>query len=468
MRLLACTPNRAFATIAAIVVALFVIVVIPTSRTEVTERDPSPATLGKEPRVFAHWHTPAQPVNTLDAYRAEVRKAQAMGVDGFAYNITPGSANWTNTYKAQVDMLYQAASEADDFYLFPSVDMCCSNYRTWVDTAMLYRYDDPVRLQVDGRPVGQTWTGQSQAPSGLSGDPATGWKQILDAYAARDKPIYFIPYFAPIGNITQQSVNAVYDRFPYTDGLYNFAAFAEGSDPLAGARYNTYYNVAADARGRSAMAGAAPVFNRHSGTEQFGNRIIGDFQGFHTWLETWKGIVREQPRFVEVVTWNDYLEGTYVGGPYPGRLPPNQAGNDLDHAAYRKLAEYYIDWYKTDTQPTLTSDTIAIAHRLHSKNAVASEDPLPKPEGWEHVEDTLYGAVILKEPAQIRLESGDTSRTFDVAAGVHEVSMPFAEGPQRIVLVRNDRNQLIAISSKPVDNDIRKYNFNYNTAWAEN
>jgi glucan endo-1,3-alpha-glucosidase len=417
--------------------------------------------------VFAHWHTPVQPVNTLDAYRTEIRKAKAMGIDGFAYNVTPGLTNWTHTYKARIDVLYQAASEEGDFYLFPSVDMCCSNDRAWIDTVMLYRYNDPARLRVDGHPVGQTWIGQGTAPSGTGGDPVTGWKSVLDAYAARGKPIYFIPYFAPGEVFTQQAVDDVYDRFPYANGLYNFAAFAEGDDQLAGARHNTYYDLAAEARGRDAMVGAAPVFNRHSGTEKFGNRIIGDFEGFHTWLEEWKRIVREQPRFVEVVTWNDYLEGTYIGGPYPARLPQNLVGNDLDHAAYRKLAEYFITWYKTDTQPRITNDTIAIAHRLHSKNAVAPEDPLPKQRGWENVDDRLYGAVILDKPAQIHLVSGNTSRTFDVAAGVHEVSMPFTEGTQQIVLLRNGKARLVAKSSRTIDNDITRYNFNYNTAWAE-
>jgi glucan endo-1,3-alpha-glucosidase len=419
------------------------------------------------PRVFAHWHAPAQPVNTLDAYRAEVRKAKAMGLDGFAYNITPGLTNWTNTYRAQIDKLYQAASEAGDFYLFPSVDMCCSNDRIWIDTVMLYRYDDPVRLRVDGLPVGQTWSGHNQAPSGTSSDPVAGWKMLLDNYATQGKPIYFIPHFAP-HNFTQQSVGDVYDRFAYTDGLYNFAAFADGNDPLNGAVHNTYYDVAADARGRDAMAGAAPVFNRHSDTGEFGNRILGDFEGFHTWLEEWKGIVQEQPRFVETVTWNDYLEGSYIGGPYPGQLPSSSAGNDLSHAAYRKLAQYYIEWYKTGAKPTIEMDTIAIAHRLHSKNAVASGDPLPKQSGWKNVQDNLYGAVILKEPAQIRLESGDTSQTFDLKSGVHEVSMPFAEGTQRIVLLRNSQTRLEATSSKPINNDITTYNFNYNTVWAQN
>jgi hypothetical protein len=54
-----------------------------------------------------------------------------------------------------------------------------------------------------------------------------------------------------------------------------------------------------------------------------------------------------------------------------------------------------------------------------------------------------------------------------VAAGVHELSMPFAEGTQRIVLVRNGQSQLSATSPTPVNNTILTYNFNVATAFAE-
>jgi hypothetical protein len=75
--------------------------------------------------------------------------------------------------------------------------------------------------------------------------------------------------------------------------------------------------------------------------------------------------------------------------------------------------------------------------------------------------------VILEKPAQIHLVSGNTSRTFEVPAGVHEVSMPFTEGTQQIVLLRDGKARLVAKSSRSIDNDISRYNFNYNTAWAE-
>jgi hypothetical protein len=43
---------------------------------------------------------------------------------------------------------------------------------------------------------------------------------------------------------------------------------------------------------------------------------------------------------------------------------------------------------------------------------------------------------ILTAPAQLTLHSGATSKNFDLPAGVHHVSMPFAPGTQRFVLQR--------------------------------
>jgi hypothetical protein len=149
-------------------------------------------------------------------------------------------------------------------------------------------------------------------------------------------------------------------------------------------------------------------------------------------------MVRDNPRFVEFTTWNDYLEGTYLGGPYPNSdLWPTFRGNDLSHNAYREIAEYYIRWYETGQQPQMTTDKVAIAHRLHPENAPGvningtgiGDDtdsaftnsggirPLVRQTDYSVVEDRLYAAVILKQPAQVRLTSGTATQTFEVQGG---------------------------------------------------
>lgn len=447
---------------------------------------PPPPSGTDTPNVCAHWQHDAQRAisggNGVGPYGAEIGKAKAMGVDCFALNII----SWNSVQKAEINNLWTAAENwnashpNDKFFLFPRLDICCGMSEATIDAIHADHYNSPARLRVDGgrygdnRPVTGTWHGETT--EWTSGDsPQATWTRIQNEWNADGKPAFFMPYFWHQGSDTA----ALFDRWDgadpnsqsddVVDALSQWDGFAQGDNSISASQVNHEFDVQADARpGMDMMAGCSPVFNRHSGTEQFGNRILSDFEGFHAWKTCHEGVVQDQPRFLEYITWNDYLEGTTLGGPYPGQLPSSWANNDLDHAAYRKLAEYYIGWYKTGARPTITNDTIAIAHRLSSKNAVASGDPLPKPEGWEQVEDVLYAAVILKEPAQIRLHSDNTSQTFDVASGVHEVSMPFAEGSQRIVLLRNGQTRLVATSSKPIDNDITIYNFNYNTAWAEN
>jgi len=443
---------------------------------------PPPPT-GDETNVCAHWHHSAQravmPQNTVAAYRVEIQRAKAMGVDCFAYNVVNVSLELP-----EIDKLYEAANLEGDFKLFPSADTCCSMSEADMDRLMFYRYDDPARMRVDGGrygqnlPVAQTWHGENKSVS--------EWKRIQDEWAAAGKPMYFIPYFHPYGGVETD-----FSKWNGTvDGLYNFNGFASGDNAIKGSQTNHQYDLAADARpGMDAMFSCTPVFNRHSGSSSVENRILGDFEGFHAWLTCLEGLVQDNPRFVEFTTWNDYLEGTYLGGPYSNLdLWPTYGGNDLSHDAYREIAEYYIRWYETGQQPQMTTDKIALAHRLHPENApgiipngtgIADDTdnaltnsrgirPLLRQADYSVVEDRLYAAVILKQSGQVRLTSGITTQTFDVPAGVSEVSMPFAAGTQRLELLRGGNVVLTATSARQITGGpVSLFNYNYQTTYAE-
>ena len=180
-------------------------------------------------------------------------------------------------------------------------------------------------------------------------------------------------------------------------------------------------------------------------------------------------MVAERPRFIEFVTWNDYLEGSYLGGPYANSaLWPTYRGNDLSHDAFRQIGAHYIEDYEGGGA-TVEKDLIAIAHRLHPENALgvnlngagilddtdtALNDssqvrPLVRQTDYSVVEDRLYAAVKLTQPGQVRLTSGTSTQTFDVPAGVTEVSMPFAAGTQKIELLRGGSVVLTATSARP-------------------
>jgi hypothetical protein len=447
-----------------------------------------------KPNIFAHWHHSTQRAvsgaNTVAAYEAEIRKAKAMGIEGFAYNVIN-----VELELPEINDLYTAAHHVGGFYLFPSADQCCGMSEASLDRLAFDHYYDPARLRVNGGrfgnnlPVMQTWHGDSKGES--------EWRRIQNEWKNAGKPMFFIPYFAPsrYGGV-EQDFSAWDGSDPNSqnddvvDGLYNFDGIASGDNSEHPRQENHAYDVAADSRpGMDAMFSCTPVFNRHSGTDSVANRIIGDHEGFHTWRNCHQGLAADKPRFIEYTTWNDYLEGSYLGGPYTNsQLPPTYRGNYLSHAAFRKLSEYYLKWYEAGTQPTIARDLIAIAHRLHPENAAgvnaisagiaddtdsAKSDsgatrPLRRHYGYSMVEDRIYAAVMLKQAGTVTLKSGDKRQSFSLPAGVSEVSMPFAAGSQSASLARGSQTLLTTTSpSKVQSGAVSLFNYNVQTAFAQ-
>jgi glucan endo-1,3-alpha-glucosidase len=434
------------------------------------------------PNVCAHWHVAAQRevsgANTVDAYVAELQKANAMGVECFAINVN----GWDSNYQFHTNLLWDAANRWNNahpnekIYLYPSIDMSSIQSEATFEAISRHKYDDPARLRVDGGvhgdnlPVTQTWLGNS-----LFGG-ASGWDRILDEEANVGKPVFFMPYFNGTISSMVDAYNGANNTNPsddVIDGLYNFGGLSSGDNSESGYQKNQSL-VQAVTPGMDAQVGCAPHFNRHSDSGQFGNRILGDFEGFHAFNKCMYGYAAEQkPRFMEFTTWNDYLEGSYLGGPYTqAQLPSRYDGNYLSHDAFRKLGRYYIDWYESGVRPTISKDFIAIAHRPHAENALAVSGSLdsiglPRQTDYAVVDDRLYAVVMLESPGEVRLTSGGATQTFSQPAGVSEVSMPFAAGTQKIELVRNGATQLSATSAIQITLGLVTL-FNYNVATTYN
>lgn len=442
-----------------------------------------PVVKSDPPNVCAHWHVAAQRevsgANTVEAYVAELQKANAMGIECFAINVN----GWDSNYQWHTNLLWSAATSwnnahpSDKMYLYPSVDMASIQSEATFEAISRHKYNDPARLRVDGGvrgnnlPVTQTWLGNT-----LFGGP-TGWKRILDEEARAGYPLFFMPFFS--GNVASvvDAYNGANNTDPaddVIDGLYNFGGLSSGDNAESGYQQNQAL-VAAVTPGMDAQVGCSPHFNRHSDSGQWGNRIIGDFEGFHAFKKCMSGFAAEQkPRFMEFTTWNDYLEGSYLGGPYSqAQLPSTHDGNYLSHDAFRKIGRFYIDWYEAGVAPPITRDSVALAHRPHPKTAPSTSGTydsvgLPRQPDYAVVEDRLYAMVMLKSPGEVRLTSGGATQTFSQPAGASEVSMPFAAGTQKIDLVRSGATLLSATSALPITfNPVTLFNYNVVTAYAE-
>jgi hypothetical protein len=222
---------------------------LSTSSSRTTTASPPNA---DKPNIFAHWHHSTQRAvsgaNTVAAYEAEIRKAKAMGIEGFAYNVIN-----VDLELSEIKDLYTAANNVGGFYLFPSADQCCGMSEASLDRLAFDHYYDPARLRVDGGrfgnnlPVMQTWHGEAKGEA--------EWRRIQNEWKNAGKPMFFIPYFAPsrYGGVEQDfsawdGANAASQGDDVVDGLYNFDGIASGDNSEHPRQENHAYDVAADSR----------------------------------------------------------------------------------------------------------------------------------------------------------------------------------------------------------------------------
>jgi len=179
-----------------------------------------------------------------------------------------------------------------------------------------------------------------------------------------------------------------------------------------------------------------------------GNYRVFENRGFEGMALEWETAIREGASWVEIVTWNDWGESSYVapfGTPNQTSLWGGHWGPLLSHVAYLDASRYYIDWYKAGTPPRIVQDSLYYFYRLHPKTGPGLVKPddkakkMGRPGGADRLVDNVFVTSFLTAPAQLTIYSGSTEKRFDVKSGVEHVSMPFAPGKQRFVLTRGGK-----------------------------
>jgi hypothetical protein len=394
---------------------------------------PNPA---PEKKVFAHYMVccpTAGPSASLDEYKREIQEAQKRGIDGFALNC----GNWRKRephYHARTLLMYEAAKQlGTGFQLFVSLDgEALAELQDVVRTLK----DHPNQFRYGGMPVLSTFGGQGGV------DHAEGKRLIREAH---DEGAFFVPYYFPNPNMTElpteDHVSQLIRDFTDVDGYFFFGGAGTGEQI---ARCNAIHAAAWRGLGKVFMAGITPSYRGSRG-----NFRCFETRGFEGMAKQWEGAIRSDATWVELVTWNDWGESSYLapfgrpsetslwGGHYGGKM--------LSHVAYLDASRYYIEWFKTGKPPAITEDDLFYFYRLHPARLPITVNPADEtggrgsPQGADSLLDHLFVTVFLTAPAQLSLHSGATSKIFDVPAGVHHVSMPFEPGIQRFVVQREGK-----------------------------
>ncbi|MDR3707804.1 MAG: endo-1,3-alpha-glucanase family glycosylhydrolase [Capsulimonadaceae bacterium] len=380
--------------------------------------------------VFAHYMVclpTAGPAATIADYENEIREAQSRGIDGFALNC----GGWTSGgsyYKSRCAAIYEAAKRLrTGFKLFISADYCCGNGEAETRDMIETFRNHPNQLTWDGKPVLSTFGG-GRLP------------EIYDLVKKRltgNDAVVFVPYFFPKTNRehpTSSDIDQVFNDFPDLDGFFYFGAAGTSA---AIATSNTALAQKWLGAGKIFMADVTP-FYRSTGR-------VYETNGFEGMAEEWEGVIKANPTWVEITTWNDFQEKTYVspfGPPALQELPAWHNWSAYSHAAYLDASRYYIDWYKSGKRPAIKSDKLYYFYRVEPKSASGRQYmDIEKREkmtiaGVDKLEDKIFATCFLTKPAQLTITSGVLRQTFALAAGIHHVAMPFAPGAPHFTLAR--------------------------------
>jgi glucan endo-1,3-alpha-glucosidase len=398
-----------------------------------------------EPKyVFAHYMVCfATYGEGVENYKREIREAQAAGIDGFALNC----GSWHNEphYPRRTKQIYQAAQElGTGFRLFFSIDL--GNPDFILDMVKTYARH-PCQFTFRNRVVVSTFSAD-----------AVPWKEkVFKPLQEAGIEVFFVPYFYPRPATELPSYDVIvkhHERWAdVVDGLFYFGAAGLPADLAAS---NAAYARRMREVGKVSMASYTPTYWGH---KQPGRRYYESQGGEGTELQ-WKSIIEAQPDWVEIVTWNDFGEASYVcpiedfGKSLSFLEPPPRRG----HSGYLELSRYFIEWYKTGRKPEMKREGLFYFYRTHPREAEAPGD---KPVKDRHgpVEDVLYVTTLAASAAELRVATGPAKPApLAVKPGLQHHRVPFQAGPQRFELWRGGRC-VAAADGPPVEAAITHYNF---------
>ncbi|KAJ4364473.1 hypothetical protein N0V83_009067 [Neocucurbitaria cava] len=363
--------------------------------------------------VFAHYMMGiVQHRTSSDEFDQEFGLAKAAGIDAFALNFGPDVSDTILGYA------YDSADRVG-IKVFFSFDFNSGLYSTSDPATVGNRIkafkDKPAQLIVDNKPFVSTFAGP-----GLD---------VAAVESAAGADIFFLPNWYPGNDQTG------------TDGFFNWMGwYSDGNNnpgTIPPSDGDTAYINTVGSKERY-MAPVSPWFSTHYGDwVSYSKNWV--FQSNDLWFTRWNEILTLGPRFIEIVTWNDYGESAYVG---PLSAQHDDDGhskwvNDMPHGGWLDMAKPYIAAYKAGaTAPTISEEKLIYWYRPTPKGITCSGDNLGKPPGWDLMTDEVFVVALLQTAGTVVATSGTNTQEFDAPAGASLYKLPLAVGTQKFTLKR--------------------------------
>ncbi|KAH6617236.1 glycoside hydrolase family 71 protein [Chaetomium tenue] len=274
-------------------------------------------------KVFAHYMVGLTCDYPPECWVREVAAAKAAGIDGFALNIGP-SDSWTSL---QLDNAYEAAAHCGEFSMFISFDMAAGCWSVPQVVSLINRYHaSPAQATIDGKALVSTFEGP---------DWAHNWLSVRNETPA----IYLVPNWSSLGP------HGVAHKLDLIDGAFSWDAWPKpGQSKMTTVEDLLYKDCLRD---KKYMMGVSPWF--YTDLPQWNKNWYCSSESL--WHDRWQQVLEVMPDFVQIITWNDFGESSYICDESSAQVVSGAesyiAGHS--HTAFRAVLPYFITAFKSGT-----------------------------------------------------------------------------------------------------------------------
>lgn len=354
-------------------------------------------------KVFAHYMVGLTDGQSSAQWAQDISDAQSAGIDGFALNIG-GSDSWND---AQLPLAYAAAAAAGDFVLFLSFDQStATSFSVDQVTGLVNDYKgESAQFKINDLPFVSTFEGP---------DWSSNWADVRTATGG----IYLVPDWSSLGP------TGFGDKLSLIDGAFNWGAWPyANSKTLAVDGDTEYQSTLGD---KTYMMGVSPYF--YTDLPQYSKNWYSTSDTL--WYDRWSQVLDVLPDYVELITWNDYGESSYLNNPVTAQIVSGAEAyvTGYDHTAFRFVLPYFIAAYKAGSADVALPAAGAVAWYRTTSKTVCGDGGTVWGQGGtasaaDGTDDVVSVIALSDTPGQdITISIGDYSVTVSASGTIGKAS----------------------------------------------
>ena len=349
-----------------------------------------------------------------------IRSMKSYGIDGVIACMTDPSKDGP-----RFNSLVDAATSVGGFYVCIQPDLTCSGVNpTSIYPHVANNYQKAGYLKINGKPAVIPY---------CCGYSVVNDKTWPDYFHGQGLDIAFIPSIAT--NLYATGYDQQTPPVAYKDPTKGYPTFAVGITSFTPISTNVDKQKVLDF-----WTGVLPYMAENS--VQYRNRNVGYLQGHLTqfFRDTFKWAIDHRGTYlpwVQPLCYTDFGESA--------AMP-----NSNFFMAIAPIHKYYADWFKTGTGPKVIFDSVSVFHHVNP-TAVAASRYNDYPTNC--FADEVEAVALLTAPATLYLQSGSSTYSLDVGAGVQSLLKPQTLGIQKAWVVRNGVTVATVTAPVPVHDD---------------